>query len=84
MLLMINLTADTLSETLINNSRKSNLYFPGVLNADNEKVPLVTITLAMAKTIFDNHQLDSIIASVKLHGSLKDISLKKKIRKQLA
>jgi Zn-dependent M28 family amino/carboxypeptidase len=82
-LLVISASVDTLSEALANNSRRSNLYLPRPANRENEKVPVVLITSRVAKNIFGNQNIASVIASAKSNFSLKEIALNKKIKTKL-
>ena len=82
-LLIINPAIDTLAASLANNSRKTNLYLPRE-NAENEKVPVVLITKAVAKNILGEKLVSSIISSVKLHAPLNEIAFAKKVKTRLA
>ena len=82
-LLVINPALDTLTASLANKSRKSNLYLPRPASAENEKVPTVLITKSVAKYIFGDEKISSIISLAKLHKPLNEISISKKIKTKL-
>ncbi len=82
-LLIINPALDTLTASLANNSRKTNLYLPRPEKAGNEKVPIVLITKSVAKNIFGEQEIATIISSAKSQEPLNEIAFDKKIKTKL-
>jgi hypothetical protein len=83
-LLLINPSLDTISVSLINNSKKSNVYFPSEQNSRNEKVPVINMVPSTLKNIFGEKEASEIIASAKAGASLKDYTIEKKLKSKLA
>lgn len=82
-LLIINPALDTLTASLANNSRKTNLYLSRPEETENEKVPIVLITKSVAKNIFGEIEIATIISSAKSHEPLNEIAFDKKIKTKL-
>ncbi|MEP6926947.1 MAG: M28 family peptidase, partial [Ginsengibacter sp.] len=77
-LLIINPSMENISLTFAENSKKSNIYFPHEKNANNEKVPVVTIIPGIAKNIFGEQNSTILINAAKADSSLKDFRIEKK------
>ena len=82
-LLVVNPVIDTLSASITNNSRKSNLSLVRTDDSTNGKVPVVLITKSVAQKILNEQQLSSILSTAKLLMPLNDIAIKQKIKTKL-
>ena len=82
-LLVVNPAVDTLSASLANNSRRSNLSLVRADDSTNGKVPVVLITKSVAQKILDEQQLASILSTAKSLMPLNDITIKEKLKTKL-
>ncbi len=63
--IVINASMDTLSKTMVNNSRKTNLIYPRPVSAEAEKVPYAIIVNNVAKNIFTESNFSELAAKAK-------------------
>ena len=82
-LLVINPFMETIPETLAANSKKSIVYFSREKNADNEKVPVISIIPGIVKNIFGEQEATILIDAARAGTSLKDFKAEKKVKSKL-
>ena len=83
-LFIINTSIDSIPPVLLENSKKTNIYFPHEKNANNEKVTIVNIIPSLLKNIIDEKTASELIASAKANAPLKDYNIEKKETSKLA
>ncbi len=82
-LLVISPAMDTLTSSLANNSRRSNLSLVRTDDSSNAKVPVVLITNSVSKNILNDHEFATIISSGRSFEPLNELSFTKKIKTKL-
>jgi Zn-dependent M28 family amino/carboxypeptidase len=82
-LLVINPSMENISTTLVEDSKKSNIYFPHEKEANTEKVPVVAIIPRIVKNIFGEQEANVLLDAAKAGASLKDFKPEKKVKSKL-
>ena len=76
--LLVNPLLDSISTTIAENSKKTNVYFPHV--NENERLTVITLLPSELKNIFSKSDADKILEAVKEKQVLNNFNLDKKIK----
>ncbi len=83
-LLLLYPNMDTISSSLAESSKKSNLYFIHEKNSDNENVCVLTVTAQVISDILGKQEAAALLKNSKEMAPLKDISISKDVRTKLS
>ncbi|MEO8412467.1 MAG: M28 family peptidase [Ginsengibacter sp.] len=83
-LFIMNPSLENLSPSAADSATKSSIYFPRKKNANDQKVPVVTIKYGILKNIISAKQAMEIIAMAKEGASLKDFKIDDKVKSKLS